>query len=317
MAVLLSDLIHVGLAKESTTGTASSVQNGHWASWNAFAVENDGDPRLANEATLGQRYKVKAVKKGIENYKITIDGNLGWRLASVLLYAYNTNLSTADDTPEAGVYTHTMSVGNDTNTYSITVLDSVVGNRVYPYAVLSSLKIGGSNELITFSADFVARKYESATDTAAYSSADDLFSSPEVNIQINGVDYKIKDFSLELNENPVVANALGYESFAVAVKGAREEKLTMTIIAEDDSLRTLFENNSSLPVQLTLTDNANTIGASTHPQIRFAMADARIMSLKPTYNVGDLVAYEIEIVPVQDPVSITVINDWDNTEMNK
>jgi len=317
MAVL-SDLIHVGIGKETTPGTAVSVQNGHWASWNAFSIDFEGDTKIANTGALGTRYATKAIKNGIRNHKVTIEGALTWRLGAVLLYAYNTDLTTQNDTPETGIYTHTLNNSNVTNTYSIVVLDDIVGNRVYPYGVLDSLKISGSaNELVTFSADFFARKYESASNSVAYDSADNVFASPEVCIQINGQDYTITNFTLELNENAIITNGVCSDTFVAGAKGKREEKLSLTIVAENNILETLFNNNTDVTASLTLTDNAKTIGASTHPQIKFDWNKAKITSIKEGINMGELVTYEIELTPIVDPATITIINDWDNTEMNK
>lgn len=140
MAVL-SDLVNLGLARESTPGTVASPATGHFINWSAVAHELEGDFKLRNENALGTRFKTKLIKTGVENWKVSVEGSFDYYMGAILLYALNTSLSTSDNDPETGTYTHTLTMGDSINAYSLHLLGGPLGSIVFPYGVLDSLSL--------------------------------------------------------------------------------------------------------------------------------------------------------------------------------
>ena len=311
----LSDLIEVGIARETTPGTPQAIPSGHWMPWNAFAVAIEGDFKLLQEHRVGTRYKNINVVKGPEYYRVTIEGNVNYYTFAKVLSALNSNVTTTVDTPEVGVNTHSLALETNLRTYTIAVIDPVVGSRNYPHGILDRLSLSiESGGLATFSSEWVTKKPAAVITSSSYLDQQIGASSVNATVTIGGNTYKVTNLTLEFSENAQAVIGLGNDTISGGAKGQREETITATVVADSTTLYDAFRNNTNQAVTVTITFD-QTIGTSTNPKVEFSWSNAYITALEEVMSVGELITYEIEIKPVLTPVGITVVNDWSNADM--
>lgn len=272
--------IEVGIAKETTRGTAVDPASGYWIKWgeltlNNLQENNTIEVNLGHIFTEGKRQKTKV------GYEIEIKMPLEDIIAGHILMGMFGSVSTTSDNPETGVNTHdfTINDSSETPTYTISMID---GTNQYQFtnAVLTEVTLSApARDKMELTVKYRTKMYSTTSGLTSSYSDNHLFSSCNMNY------YEANDYS-------GLGSAMATSVRSVELSFSRDLKELETVgSCEVDDLLALnwtaqvniekdwdtsdsdmsdSENLTSKAFKVELV-GADTIGGSSHPTIKFAI----------------------------------------------
>lgn len=221
------------------------------------------------------------------------DNSIGLLLLSV----FGVEDYSADD-PEAGVNTHTFTIGSDAQSQSLTVaLKEPNSSKKFALAMIDTLEVKAVvNDFVKFTADFRSKAGASETYTPSYSTGN-LFVAQHATFRtaadLAGLgaasDINIISCTLSIAKNVEDDHNLGSLSPSdilnkqVAIEGEIE------LLYKDTSFITALLSDTPKAMRLQLKNTDVTIGATSNPTLTFELAKAKFSEVTTPFGNDDLV----------------------------
>lgn len=317
--------VKIGVAKEGTRGVAAIPT--YWMPHADFGFADQ-----VNRARVQSGVGTLEDSEQAHNTTKWAEGDLGAevrdRAIGFLLSVMLGTVSTSDDDPEAGVYTHTITLEDSVQhpSLTLTVVDPNT-TEAYRNVMLSTLEFTQDvDNVLQMSATFMGKKGVGASATTDYT-AENKFSKQHAQFRVatalGGLtaasNLSFKSFSLTLNTNVEADDVLGtaepedFHNRQLSVEGS------MTLNYEDETWRN-YQNNKDYKALRAQWENTDiTIGSSTNPLLRFQMPRVDFFDWTPNYALDEIVSQDIsfkanrDIENDQDMITATVINTDDGT----
>ena len=291
--------INLGIAKETTRGTAESSATFWLQKTNAqFDERREFADQVQSlgviEDAVGTDV-VKAFAQGNITMPIT-DRSIGLVLLSAL-----GAVSTAANTPEAGVQTHTFTLGQSAEHQSLTYfLEDVLAGQDYTHAlgVIESLELTYERgRHIEVTLNVRSKKGETATLTSSFS-VENLFRSQDFELKLasnlSGLGAAgatvVKRLSLSIEKNLEDDDVLGsnepnnYHNKEFAISGEVE-----ALWESEAAFKTQYLAGTTKAMRVDLVNSDVTISSSTNPQLTVDLAKVAFKELTRPFNNGDIV----------------------------
>ncbi len=268
----------IGIAKEASGERGVSTVATYWIPRRTFDVQDKTQQIIDDQGygVIEDSTDIRVVGKWAE-------GSIGGVVRSkavglLLLNAVGTPYDVSVE--ESGVYKHIWTVGQNHqhNSLTISVDDPVEDDVAFPLAMLSSIEFNAElNEYVLFTANFMSKVSEATPVTAAYI-AEDEFAADDVTI-------KVADSLSDLTSTP---EAINVKSASIMIEKELEKDDVLGSVNPDDILnktmrvtvnitknyenvnfKDYFTSGSPQAMRINIEDSSVTIGADSHPRIRF------------------------------------------------
>ena len=300
MAKQIGRLTHLGLAKETTRGTAQaspSVVLPHSAFTFDQVVESVSDESAIGvvEDSMNQAVEKQMTSGNIEAKVDMVAMDLLWEhmLGTVAV---------TEDSPQTDVDTRVFNVNQTTARFPLTVFGKDRNETVkFALGFLQSMQISAQKgSFINFTAPFMANKKEAATFTPSYSTPIDfLFKHGSLKLASTqagltaATGVNVRDFQITVNRNTEDDDAMGTDSAVDRLDKELSIELQFTVTyngpAEYEDLMT---GDTARALRFAMV-NGQTVGASTNPSQRIDLYLAKISSTPVTRGLNDVLTQQI------------------------
>lgn len=292
-------LIEIGVAKEATRGSAESTAT-YWVPWADLTPPDEQHELVQDEATLGvieDSFGSDRVRRWAEgDFQAPIgDAHFGLVLLSAL-----GSVSTATDTPESGVQTHTFSVDQSSQHQSLTFfINDPLAEQDYTFAlgVLLSLEITyEQNQYIRYSVNFMSKKGSAATLTPSTTSENRFlpqhltFSVASDKGSLPGSSINLRSLTLTIEKNAEGDWSLGSDeptdflNRQFAITGQLEAVWQNESDFKDD-----FTSHNTKAMRIKLANTDVTIGSTENPTLQIDLPAVTFQELERNAGLNDIV----------------------------
>lgn len=301
MAKGIGRRIQVGIAKESSRGTAESAATYYLPV--AEATLDEKDSKVLDEQSIGvieDSIGSVIAKQWVEGQ---IKGQIGDKSFPLILLAALGSLSSGSVSDSA--YTHTITVQQGAQHQSLTFfIDDPIGAQDYKYAlgVIDSLEINAAlGQFVTFTANVRSKKGATATLSPSVS-VENKFLAKHVTLKLasdlSGLGaasaISIKGLSLKITKNVEDDDVLGSATPADFLNKQLMIEGTIEAMWQGDSdFRTAFMANTAKAVRITLTSDT-LIGSTSVPKITIDLAKVSFMELTRPIVLNDMVKQTVQ-----------------------
>jgi len=275
MAKIIGRLNNLGIAKESSRGTAATAAI--WLPWTDLEFE-DVVKTAVDEATIGRLEnsdgEVVISKYGDVTAKSKIkDKSFGYLLLSLL----GTDTPAAQSGGNSAVYDHVFSVNQTTQHQSLTLSLKGPNDAVaIANAVVDSLKITSDvNKFVMFEAKATGKASAALSNTATYTAENDFhakhvtFKMASTQSGLTGASaITIRKFELEIKSNTMLEEVLGSTPINDVLNQGFEISGSVTLIHTDSAYSTLMLAGTYQALRFDIVNSDVTIGASANPSLR-------------------------------------------------
>lgn len=292
----------LGIAKESVRGTAEASATFYLPRLD-FSFEDQKEEVVDEQAygviedSIGSRIATKWAEGSFSCH--CTDKSIG-----LLLYNALGAVSTAADTPETGVNTHTITVAQSAQHQALTLFEKDdVNDNKFALGMIDTFELNAAlGAFVNIVCKFISKKSESASTTPAYS-AENLFIARDVTVKfaanLAGLDaasdIKAKNVSLKINKNLEKEDVLGSADPDDILNKRIAFDATVELVKSDATYTTWNLDNTYKAMRIDLTNSDVTIGAASHPKLTIDLARVRIQSLSTARANDDLVVETFEI----------------------
>lgn len=298
MAKGIGRLVQMGIARETTRGTA--VAPTFWIPYQEFALE-EKDTRIKDEQSRGvieDSVSESIVKQWAEG---SIKAPIGDRSFALFLYSLLGTLSTAANTPETGVHTHTITVLQNAQHPTLTFgLDDPLAAQDYQHVngVLLTLEIAYEmGNFVNYTIGLKARKGATATLTPAILTENrylpqHLTFKQATNLAglAAAVATVIKSLTLKITQNIEDDDVLGNIAPADFLgKNFMIEGTVEAIWQNESDFKTNALAGTVRALRIDLVNTGATIGAVTNPQLQIDLAKVNFKELTRPIRINELV----------------------------
>lgn len=286
----------VGLAKETTRGTAVSPE--HWLRLTDFDFDDQNEviARTGRQALIEQNYGGDVIKKWAEG---SLQGNItsdGFGL--ILLQMLGSASTSTNADPSGNVYDHTFSVDNSNTHQSLTVTldDPEVGDKQYTNVIGSSLEIAAAQDAYaTFNAGMMGNAETDGTESPSFST-EQFFRPQDISFKhasdkssLGGASkVDVRSVTVNIEKNPEGIWNLGSQSATEFYNKAFAITLDLELIHQDDTFRDYFMGGDSRALQVDMTNQSQTIGDSANPSLTLEFAEAQLTDWSRSLPSDDL-----------------------------
>jgi hypothetical protein len=315
----------VGISREGSglRGTASAPQ--FWTPHSSFDFD-DKVLTITDEQSYGvieNSVDVQIVKKWAEG---TLEGRVRDKAIGLMLLNTLGVVSTSDDTPESGVYTHTFTVGQNNQHPSLTISvdDPVAGDKAYSLAMIKKLDIKAElEEAIMFSADVISKTSSATTLTPAYA-AENIFTAVDMEVGFaataaalgSAVYDKIKSVSISIDTGVEKDDILGqYDPDDIHNKSLGIT-IEITKAYENTTYKDYYKEATGKAMRVKMEGEDTTIGTTSHPKLQFDFNQIKVIewskstdldgivietfTLKANFKIADAKMVQAVLVNTQD-----------------
>lgn len=295
MSNLIGRLRSVGLAKETTKGTA--VAPTYWLPYTGF----NPNPVIQNKVKDGATGRIEA---GHENDIVSqmaqpsVEGILTDKaIGLLLLSAFGSVASVAKSAPNTAVYDHTFSVLNSNAHPALTLSykDANFGKQI-AYSMLNKLEIEAKvSDYVRYKAEFIAKLEADGTTTPA-NTAENAFVPKHISVKIadtvaglSGASaVALQSIKLTINKNAEAIFGLGSHDPSSIVNKELEISGDIECLENDATWRALFTAGTNKAMSITFLSDA-VIGSSSAPQLVLTFNKVFFDSWKEGANLKDLI----------------------------
>lgn len=286
--------VAVGLAKETVRGTA--VAPAFWVRHLSLDFKKMGEA-VQNESALGVREKFsdsEIVKEWAEG---KLEGKVNHKsIGLVLLGAFGS----VDTSANGAGYDHVFSVSESNTGQSLTVTKvDGVNDRRHALAMIKSLEITiEAGEYVKFSADIIAKKGATASDTVAYVEEYE-FSSKDAYVKFGDVDdvadaqgntaSAIKSGKITIDLGVDAYYELG--STEPAEIHGQAIEVTGEVVARhsDTTYEDMYYNNTRKSMVLGFENAAIDLGSGLHPKLEFTLPKVAVTDYDTSNDLDSIV----------------------------
>lgn len=291
--------VEVGVGKESTRGTPIAV-----AKWLPKTdITFDDKIEKANVAgSYGNITDSFMTGQVTQRYaEGDIEGELNANSFGYFLYALCGTISTSGPTDDA--YTHDFTLQNDNQHDTLTVyVKDPIGTMRYAMAMLNSLSIDiSANELVTYTANFISKYHQTATDESPTYEIDHRFVAPNLTFKVadaiddlgDAASICVKNLSLTFEKNVERLDCITtLEPEDILNKGLKITG-TLELNYEDRTWRDYMLNGSVKAMQIDLV-GSKLIGATTYPELDIVFPKVHFESWEPARGLDDVASQTLD-----------------------
>jgi hypothetical protein len=296
MSQKIARLRTVGLAKESTKGTA--VVPSYWIP----VTKYEANPVVNSQAKNGAIGRIEGNYDLEIVQKLTlpsIEGYLSDKAVGLLLLAALGQVSSAaKSAPNAAVYDHTFSVKNDNDHPALTLsFGDVSLSMATPYGMLNKLEIEAKvGDLLRYKAEFIAKAEAAASLTPAFTN-ENLFNPKHITVKIADTEAGLSGasavelYGLKLSIDKAAEAVFGFGSYEPTKIFNKTLKISGEIetLENDTTWRDLFKNGTAKYMQITIANTDVTIGASANPGIVITFNKVKFNSYKDDSGIDEMI----------------------------
>ncbi len=313
MSKYIGRLINLGLARESTRGTAVAAT--HWLP-KANVSFFDRGPRHLSKLNYGVIGEGNLAPKIMEHAEGTIEGDIVDRAFGLLLYSCFGTLVTSG--PVDSAYTHTFSLQNDNqhDSLTITIADPDRSDQ-YALAMLDSLEITVvPDDVVTFVATYKSRTGRQIAAATATYVATNKFLGRHTTVKLAALTgglaaasgLSLKKFTMKFSKNAVLNNVLSTVWPDDILNTKFEITGTLDLDLEDQTYRALMLDGSYRALRLNLNNQDVLIGATSTPQFTIDLSRVFLDEWEAARPNDDIVTQKINYRALYDITNANIIN---------
>lgn len=300
MSKLIKRRFNVGIGRETSRGT--KVAPGVWIKPTSEEFNEVIEP-VITERSMGviEDSDDMVVAKGYSSGSIAgevFDESIGF-----ILYALFGACSSEEVDGQAGVYDHTFTVSESAQHQSLTLEIKRGDNEqvAYPNAVLENLTLNFDPlSYVTWEADFLAHKGESATNSPSYSD-ENYFMGKNAVVSVaddyssigSATELDITNFSLDSAKNIEAEDLLGSDEPNDFLNKQMAVEGSFTINFASVTQRDWVLDNTSKAMRIKLENDSVTIGTDTHPSLTLDLAKVKFSEGLITGGNNDIAKVDI------------------------
>ena len=279
MAKAIGREYKIGIGREAGGARGAPADPQFWIPCNSFDIQ-DRAITVRDEAGWGVMESPVDVQVARKEAGGSFGGRVRVKSIGLLLLNLLGAVSTSDDDPESGVYTHTFTYqeSNLHPTITIAVDDPIEGDRAYPLGVLKSLAVRAElDEAVVFEAEAETNPGESVSLTPAYSKEKDFVAS-DVRLYIastasgldSGDEVKVRSVAITMGPKEAMRdNILGIKKSDDILNLGFTATIEITKVHQDTTFRDYFLAGTGRALRVKMEDADATIGNNSHPKLQF------------------------------------------------
>lgn len=292
--------VAVGIGKETVRGTA--VAPSFWVRHLSLDFKKMGET-VQNESAIGVREKFSDSELVKEWAEGKLEGKVNHKsIGLILLGAFGTVNSAANGSG----YDHTFSVNESNTGQSLTIAKKDgVNDRRHALAMIKSLEITiEAGEYVKFSADIIAKKGATASNTVAYVEEYE-FSSKDAYVKFGDVDdivdaqgntaAKVKSGKITIDLGVDAYYEVG--STEPAEIHGQAIEVTGEVVARhsDTTYEDMYYNNTRKSMVLGFENAAIDLGGGLHPKLEFALPKVAATDFDTSSDLDSIVEQTVGI----------------------
>lgn len=226
----------------------------------------------------------------------------------IFLYALLGACSTSGPTDSA--YTHSFSIA-ETNTHqSLSLLVSDPNTKeLYKLSMIDSLELNlGLDDVARFSVAFMGKKGDASTFTQSTATAENKFTKKHLSFKVasniaglaaaTGV--SLKSLKLIVNKNVVLDDVLGTAEPEDINNRQFSVEGELVLNYTDEVWKNYMRNNTSMAVEIKLTNTDALIGSGTRPTFTIQMPKVDFFNWEPDYALDNIVSQKFSFKANRD-----------------
>lgn len=288
--------ISVGLAKESTRGTAVSPT--YWLPHKGVKHERKVEYAFNDSAqgTIMDNVGAEITKEFSEG---GFDSLIGDKHMGLVLYALLGTLSTATKSGESIVYEHTFTLAETATHQSLTIgLDEAQADKRFALAVLDTLSIAFERgKILEYSAKFMSKKPSTGTSLTPAAVSENIFRPQDFQLKfassLAGLDAAsetlVQSFSIQFNKNVEADDVLGDTEPQDFLNKQVEVTGEFTMIYNATTEEDYAFNNTVRAMRIKLTNSGTTIGSASNPDLKIDLAKCTFTEVSHARGLDNIV----------------------------
>jgi len=313
----IGNLIQIGIAKETTRGTAESAAT-YWIPWAELSVD-EKDKRVIDEATIGVIEDSVGQSIVSQWSEATLKAPVGDKHLPLILLSTLGNISSALKSGETAVYEHTLSVLQSAQHPSLTLFsnDPLAGaDYAYPLGVVKSFQLDYELEkFVEYTVEFIAKKGSSATLTPA-TTTEHRFLPQNLTFKIatnkSGLDAasatSIKKLTLKIEKNVEPDDVLGSTDPADFLNKQFSITGELEAIWQNESdFKTAALAGSTKAMRIDLV-GSDSIGVASSPRLKIDLDKVIFEPIERTISLNDLVIQRVAFKAYYDTANSSMVS---------
>lgn len=297
----------IGLARETTRGTYRAPQ--HWLPRTSLTFDDKVNKHLEEES-LGviddsdATFLTERWGEGDMEAEVR-DDSFG-----LLLYAMLGSLSTAGVGGDAAAYDHTFTLSQTNNHQSLSItLDDPIDTTTFPLVMLDSLTLNVEvGSVATFSATFMSRAGDLATDQTPSFNVENKFRATDLGFKLAAARadlgaasaIPIKSLSVTFSKNLLRSMVLGTVEPDDIFNQQFGLEGSITLDNEDRTYRNYMLNNTYRAMEIKLENQSVTVGNSSNPTLTFTMPRCHFYDWEADKSLNDISTQTISFKGLRD-----------------
>ncbi len=313
MTKYIGRLVNLGLAKETTRGTAVSA---------AFWVPKANITFFDRTSKLDYRQSYGTIGHGAQAPKIldwaegAIEGDILDIPFGLFLLAALGNVSTSG--PSDSAYTHTFTLQNDSQHDSLTITISDPDNTYqYALSMLDSLEINmAADDVVQYTANFMAKSGRRVAAASPTYSTYNKFLGRHTVVKIATVvgglaaatAVNVSNLRLTIEKNAQIRNALGTTQPDDILNGKFEITGEFELDMDNTTYRALAQETVYRALRIQFINTDVLIGTSSRPTLTIDLAKVYFEAWEPSMENDEIVTQKLNFRALFDTTTGTTVN---------
>jgi hypothetical protein len=305
MSKYIGRLLQVGVAKEGTRG-AGAVPIYHLPH-TAFSF----DDKVVKARSVGSLGYLADSEEAFVTTKYgqgDLESEIRIKSFGLFLYAMLGSLSTTGPVDSAYTHLFTISQSNQHQSLCLTMVDSNT-SEIYPLVMLDELEIVAElDEVVKFTASFMSKIGRTTTATVPAVVSESKFTKKHLAFKIAtdisslaaATAVSLKSLSLKVSKNVSLDDVLGTAEPEDILNRQLSVEGELTLNYEAETYKTYQNDGTSKAVEITFTNNDDTIGASTRPSLKIQLPKVDFFDWEPDYSLDDIVSQKVSFKASRD-----------------
>lgn len=321
MTKFIGKKANVGIAKETTRGTAESAAN-YWLPKTSLSIDDQVD-QVEDGNSVGVIEDFADVEKILEYAEGDIEGAIEIDSFGEMLLGTLGTVSTAADSPEVGVNTHTFTTAQNATHQALTLfIDDPNQQYTHANGIIDSMSIEMvEDDYAMYTASFQAKSGSTTTGLSASYTDTTRFrpqhSQLEIADDIASLDdtgyTDIQSMTLDIEKNVEQDNVLGQDSPRDFLNTQFSVTGSLEIIFNDETFKTEMLNDTYKAFRMKFVNDGVTIGSSANPEMQIDLDRVKITDFTRNYENDSIVNASVEFTATYDlsnssMISVDLIN---------